>query len=188
MARRRFAAAAGRARNARGRGAAGCDRGEWDEGREGPLGRARPRSRSSRPACRPPALSVRPAASGSHLAPPHDPPPALLPQPAGPFPWQRGRPAAEAQRSAGAGRQVRSPGLPRPRGGAILGQSTAFRAAGGLAARRSVLLAVPADPPENSPGTRSSNRRRPPAGTVNGSQILQVKEEPNSLPALAFLP
>lgn len=83
----------------------------------GRLGRARPRSRSSRPPCRPPALSVRPAASGSHLAPPHDPPPALLPQPAGPFPWQRGRPAAaEAQRSAGAGRQVRSPGHRGPEG------------------------------------------------------------------------
>lgn len=89
----------------------------------GRLGRARPRSGSSRPPCRPPALSVRPAASGSHLAPPHDPPPALLPQPAGPFPWQRGRPAAEAQRSAGAGRQVRSPGLLRPRGAAGTGRS-----------------------------------------------------------------
>lgn len=36
LARRRFTAAAGRARNAR--GAAGCDRREGDEGREGPPG------------------------------------------------------------------------------------------------------------------------------------------------------
>lgn len=130
LARRRFTAAAGRARNAR--GAAGCDRREGDEGREGPPGPgaaplpllppslppARALSAARRlgePSCAATRPASRPPAAAGGAVPMATRPP-------------RRRRGTKERRGRAAGAEPRAP---RPRGAAGRPSSSARRAAAG---------------------------------------------------------
>lgn len=70
------------------------------------------------PPAPPPALTLRPAASGSHLAPPHDPPSSRCSRRDGSHGNAASPPPAGAQREAPSPHAGRPAGLPRPREGA----------------------------------------------------------------------